>query len=141
MHLNISSLLCSLTRGQREQFATILDQVSTTAVHQKFFSSSWDTRIPRSIKEVRNLYVRGKHAIIPNLPWPPVTNVGDHGYVLLKDCVADLLGHGFDVDSIDDAVIPTVVTKSSETKVTKGILDNFVNTHDVLFLCIRNGVE
>ncbi|MFY7881041.1 MAG: hypothetical protein ACOVR6_01995 [Fimbriimonas sp.] len=140
MHLNISSLLCSLTRGQREQFATILDQVSATAVRQKVFSSSWDTKIPRSIKEVRNLYVRGKHAIIPNLPRPPVTNVGDHGYVSLKDCVADLLGHGFDVDSIDDAVIPTVVTKSSETKVAKGILDNFVNTHinshDVLCLYI-----
>ena len=58
MHLNISSLLCSLTRGQREQFATILDQVSATAVRQKIFSSSWDTRIPRSIKEVQNLYVR-----------------------------------------------------------------------------------
>jgi hypothetical protein len=129
IHLNISSLLCSLTQGQREQFATILDQVSATAVHQNLVSTTWDTRVPRSIKDVQNLYVRGKHAIIPSLPWPPVTNVGDHGYVSLKDCVADLLGHGFVVDSIDDALVPPVVTKSSETKVAKRIQDNVVNTH------------
>jgi hypothetical protein len=45
------------------------------------------------MRDLRNLYVRGKHAIIPNLPRPPVSLLGDHGYVCLKDCVADMLGH------------------------------------------------
>jgi hypothetical protein len=39
MHLNISGLLCSLTRGQREQLAVILEQIGTTAVHQSAGSS------------------------------------------------------------------------------------------------------
>jgi hypothetical protein len=33
LHLDISSLLCSLTREQREQFAVILQQIAATAVH------------------------------------------------------------------------------------------------------------
>ena len=128
LHLNISGLLCSLTRGQREQFAVILQQTATTAVRHSLASSPWNTRLPSSMRDIRNFYVRGKNAIIPNLPRPPVSLVADHGYVCLKDCVADLLGHGLDVDSIDNATVPDVVRKSSETAAAKRILDNVVNT-------------
>lgn len=72
-------------------------------------SLPWDTRLPTSMRDIRNLYVRGKHAVIPNLPRPPVSLVADHGYVCLRDCVADLLGHGIDVDSIDDVSAPHVI--------------------------------
>ncbi len=91
-------------------------------------SSPWDTRLPTSMRDIRNLYVRGKHAIIPNLPRPPVSLVADHGYVCLKDCVADLLGHGIGVDSIDGGTVPYAIRKSSKTAAAKRILDNNVNT-------------
>ena len=44
--------------------------------------------------------MKGKDALIPNLPRPTVQLVQEHAYVSLRDCVADLLGHGFDVDNI-----------------------------------------
>lgn len=54
------------------------------------------------MRDVRNFYIHGKHAIIQNLPWPPVSVVGDVGHVSLKDCVVDLLGNEFIIDSMDD---------------------------------------
>jgi hypothetical protein len=33
LHLDISSLVCSLTREQPDPFAVILQQIATTAVH------------------------------------------------------------------------------------------------------------
>jgi len=55
--------------------------------------------------------MKGKNAILPNLPRPSVRLIDEHAYVSLHDCVADLLGHGLDVqhiseiDPLDAAVI------------------------------------
>ncbi|MFN9978418.1 MAG: hypothetical protein ACK53Y_00820, partial [bacterium] len=61
--------------------------------------SLWTTKIPTSPNDMRSLYVAGKHSIIQNLPRPSVTELTNHAYVSLRECVADLLGHGFDIDT------------------------------------------
>lgn len=127
MHLNVASLVCTLTRSQRDQLAVILDQVTTAAVNQFSAEASekvWSTKIPRTPGDIRNLYVRGKFAILPNLPRPPVLIVGDHGYVSLKDCVADLLGHGLEVDNVVALESCSVVSKVSESAAAQKMLQN-----------------
>ena len=62
--------------------------------------------MPTSYPDLRRLFLKGKHAFLPNIPRPPVNTLKEHSYVSLFDCVIDLLGHGIDLDiitgSIDD---------------------------------------
>jgi len=128
MHLNIAGLVSSITSGQREKLAKVLEQVVTVARRQCSEdvkrSSTWSTRVPTTSYELRAKYVEGKHAILPNLPRPPVQQIGEHAYVSLKDCVADLLGHGLNVDNINLTRGAVTVTKISETQRAQRILDN-----------------
>ena len=46
-------------------------------------------------KQFQEIFVKGKDALIPNLPRPKVVPLKEHAYVLpLKHCIQDLLGHG-----------------------------------------------
>ena len=128
MHLNIAGLVSSLTSGQREKLASVLAQVVTVTRQQQSFDSElrsdWHTRVPMTSSELRAKYVEGKHAILPNLPRPPVQQIGDHAYVSLKDCIADLLGHGLNIDNIELTSSDVTVCKISETKRAQRILAN-----------------
>jgi hypothetical protein len=44
--------------------------------------------------DICTFYLEGKWAIIPNLPCPTVTQIGEHVYVTLTVCIVDLLDHG-----------------------------------------------
>ena len=57
-------------------------------------NSRWTMQVPMTAAQFRAKYIEGKHALLPTLPRPLVSMVGDHGYASLRDCVADLLGHG-----------------------------------------------
>jgi hypothetical protein len=132
MHLNVASLVCTSTRSQCDQLALIFDQVTKAAVNQFCADTSekvWSTRIPRTPGDIRNLYVCGKFSILPNLPRPTVFIVGDHGYVSLKDCIADVLGHGLELDNVVAHESCGVVSKLSDSAVAKQILQNAKNSH------------
>ena len=58
--------------------------------------------LPCSSQLMRSLYMKGKNAILPNLPRPSVRLIDEHAYVSLYDCVADLLRHGLDVQHISE---------------------------------------
>jgi len=60
----------------------------------------WETRIPTTNSLIWSLYARGRFAMIPNTPKPQVHVIGGHAYVSLKDWVADILAHGYEVDVI-----------------------------------------
>ena len=141
LHMNIAGLVASITSGQREKLATVLRQVVTVTRRQGSdeLPSQWDTRVPMTVQEIRSMYVEGNHAILPNLPRPPVHLIGDHAYVSLRDCVSDLLGHGMEVDCIERATHGAAVTRISETMRAQRILDNSQRLHvgsDVLTLYI-----
>lgn len=126
MHMNIAGLVSAMTTGQRDKLATVLEQVVTVTRRQCLSkrSSNWCTQVPVTTSELRAKYVKGKHALLPNLPRPPVQRIGDHAYVSLIDCVADLLGHGLPVDSIERNGGNLTVSKISESLKAQHIRDN-----------------
>jgi hypothetical protein len=67
--------------------------------HQKR-NNIWETKIPTAYSLIQSLYARGKFAMIPNTPKLQVHVIGGHAYVSLKDCIADILAHGYVVDII-----------------------------------------
>ena len=132
LHMNIAELVGSLTSGQRNKLSTVLCQVVSVTRRQCSndpLSSRWDTRVPTSVAELRSMYVEGCHALLPNLPRPPVHVIGSHAYVSLKDCVADLLGHGIDVDCIKRAEEGELVRRISESTRAQRILENSKTLH------------
>jgi hypothetical protein len=44
--------------------------------------------------------MEGRYPMLPNLPRPSIHVIDDHACVRLHDCVANLLGHGFLLNSI-----------------------------------------
>jgi len=93
-HVGMASLLCTLTRQQRDDLASLLKMcIQITQQHEKA-SQTLKTILPCTAQLMRSLYVKGKNAILPSLPRPSIRMIGDHAYVSLCDCVADLLGHG-----------------------------------------------
>ncbi len=80
------------------------------------------TRLPCSYQLMRSLYIKGKGAMLPNLPRPSVQWIGEHAYISLFECVADLLGHGLDVQHICDST-------SSDAVLSDACCSNF------LFIC------
>jgi hypothetical protein len=95
-----------------------------TSVSERHVETLWRTRLPTSGGAICKLYVRGKHAILPNLPRPKVQMVGSHAYVSLRDCIADLLGHGCSVDTITPRQPDQPVINISHSDRAQRILHN-----------------
>jgi hypothetical protein len=64
-------------------------------------ATRWFTRMPDSFQDMRHLYLEGKTSFIPNLPRPNVIRLQRHAYVSVIDCIADILAHGLDLDTIN----------------------------------------
>jgi len=152
IHLNISKLLCSLTRNQHKELSIIFNQMQMQLCTIDQYSQStaneasggkavqWHTKMPRSLTDFRNFYLRDKNVIIPNLPRPSVSVVADHAYISLMECVSDLLGHGFPIDDIKDGTPQHKVNQISECVAAKNIYNNMLNSplgqHNALCLFI-----
>jgi hypothetical protein len=91
LHVDISSLVSTLTSGQRSKLASVLNRTVLVIKKQQrsgIVSPCWRTTVPRSPAEMRRFYVKGKYAVLPNLPRPDVCMLRDHATVSLIDCVA-----------------------------------------------------
>ena len=69
------------------------------------------TQLPSTETEFRQIYLRGTHAIVPNLPQPEVTSIEEHSHVSIKQCVSDFSGKGYFPD-----VIPNI-SSSNQKKI------------------------
>ena len=145
LHISVAALTLTLTVGQRVKFAEILQQVYDMGANQTMSTSGqWSTSIPRSFNMLRSMYVRGKYAMLQNLPRPPVSNVDGHAYISLRDCVADLLAFGLEIEKLDCCASVKVESKCgihhlSETPRCQKIWENAValhSTEDILCLYI-----
>ena len=134
MHHTISSLVATLTVGQKHMLAESLNKTSVVVTKRcKAELASeriWLTQIPTTASLIRKYYVEGTYAILPNLPRPKVQMLGDHAYVSLRDCVADLLAHGFELDTISKNLPGQAVTKISQSERAQRILHNAEILHD-----------
>ena len=77
--------------------------------------STWDTKVPMCYSDIQKCNCCGHYALIQKKSRPGVTMVGERAYVLLSDCITDLLGHGFKVDNITHVVSEKPITKISQT--------------------------
>ena len=59
--------------------------------------------IPTNMKLLDQRYLKRKHSFMQNIPRPPVTEIGNHAYVSLKSCIADLLArHDSEIEILTD---------------------------------------
>jgi hypothetical protein len=127
MHHSIAGLVSTLTTGQQCMLGKVIKAITSVSerhVRGKKRETLWRTRLPTSGVDIHKLYVRGKHAILPNLPRPKVQMVGSHAYVSLRDCIADLLGHGCSVDCITPRQPDQPVINISHSDRAQRILHN-----------------
>ena len=129
--VKLAELTSSMTLGQQTKFTEVMyQQNKVNQLHQSSHGNeSWLSCMPTNYPDLRKLFLKGKHAFLPNLPRSPVNTLKEHSYVSLIDCVADLLGHGMDLDVItcridDFKDKDTPVQFVNETKRAKEILDN-----------------
>ena len=95
MMLSLTHFMLSLSRTQREEFASVLNATTASTVRRITQTSSLPISIPvpTTKQQLRSIFSEGKKAIIPNLPHPQVRVVADHAYTLPSECLADYLGH------------------------------------------------
>ena len=126
MHHGIACLVSTLTKGQNAMVAEVLHNVvkvlGRKSIQMK--ESTWETKVPMSYSDIQKWYCKGRYAVLQNLPRPGVTMVGEHAYVSLTDCIADLLAHGFEGDNIGPVARGEPITMISQTARAQRILNN-----------------
>ena len=129
-HMKIALLASKLTFSERKLLASVVDGTSKI-VHKRMsealsghISKLKLTSLPTSTNSIRSRYVEGKFSILKNLPRPVVRCIDAHGYVSLKDCIADILAHGLELDIITVQAEQVLdVSKISESKYAREIFD------------------
>ena len=131
--VKLAELISSMTSGQQTKFTEVMyQQKKVNQLYQSFHGNeSWLSCMPTSYPDLRMLFIKGKHAFLPNLPIPPVNTLKEHVYVSLMDCVAVLQRHGMDLDVITGSIDnlkdkDTPVQFITETKRAKEIWDNAI---------------
>ena len=78
---------------------------------------TWSTNIPETSNEMRKLYLEGRHAIVPNLPHPPILeNIPSHAHLSIIDCIEDYLAHSRTGQAIEAITAQTLATTSSVSR-------------------------
>ncbi|MFO0446392.1 MAG: hypothetical protein ACK51L_01875 [bacterium] len=149
MHHSIAALVSSSMTGQQHMLAKVLSDVAAVLIKQlsnvdkkmdnkaaidlyycQKGNNIWETRIPTTYSLIWSLYARGKFAMIPNTPKPQVHVIGGHAYVSLKDCIADILAHGYELDVITPMTDgDTSVMSISQSARAQRILRNAERSH------------
>ena len=118
MHHTITTLVATMGTGQQHLLAETSKSVTSVLTRLRTNNNTrnvWATRIPTSRKTIRNIYCEGKYFLLPHLPRSQIKLLHDHAYVSLKDCIANLLAHGFEVDTISKVGEGEAVTKLSQS--------------------------
>ena len=99
--LELSSLLVQLTDTQRQVLANILMTAGNNG--NKDMSIFKTIRLPTSQDDFNQLFLTGKHAILPNLPHPtPLTaDNGSHSYISLPDLLANEFAKSTEYDDFE----------------------------------------
>lgn len=150
VQMEIAQLCFLLTKTQNTRLASILGQcyeigcengysqaihdVKTTEESVEYKpgkvvkgAHTFGTHIPKSWNDLRNHHLQGPRAIVQNLPIPEVrSDIKNHSYVSLIDCIRDFLGHRSlsDIALIDDKTanaLPDTVNHLSESRRAQAI--------------------
>ena len=80
LQAKLAELISSLTLGQQIKFTEVMyQQNKVNQLHQPSHGNkSWLSYLPPSYPDLRRLFLKGKHAFLPNLPRPPVNTLKEH---------------------------------------------------------------
>ena len=127
-HILLTKLVSSISHGDRMMLSQILSDTVQIVKKQMLWDHSSGhklTSIPTTASCIRCRYVEGKYSIIRNLPYPPVQVVDGHAYVSLRDCVADILANGVELDFIEPSTnmtsSPTQILLSPVRKISESV--------------------
>ena len=117
-------LALGMTVREREELVTVVNQLLRVTREPGAGGGGATGRVEiQSLLPCGAAHLRAmlytKDGLVGAMPHPKVYFDGDHAYVLATDCVADLLGHGFQVDSItrtEEADAPLHVQQISHAK-------------------------
>eukprot|EP00957_Ditylum_brightwellii_P084805 6447922-Ditylum_brightwellii.AAC.1 len=77
--------------------------------------------MPRSSKDMRNLYTKGKYPILKNIPYPSMNVFDKFIHISLNKMCSDLFGFGYDVGVVPSTIeFPAFYNSSIRTSVYQG---------------------
>ena len=82
----------------------------------------YETSVPTSDAEMRNLYIVGRNSVIQNLPRPNVSMVNNHSYVSIKQCIANFFAASKMPEKKSDYNI-NVIHNISDSKICKEVYE------------------
>ena len=133
MHLNMCRFAIELSRRQRENLAELLNLVVAherkTTIRALPNDGVLQLQVPRTDNELREMFVKGQYAMIPNLPRPSVVDVGDHVYVSPLECIQDALAHGIELQTISNWRKSSGVVHLGQSEAAREILDKSRNVY------------
>ena len=91
---------------------------------------------------IRSTYLKGKHALLPNLPYPEVEMKSGHAYASLTECISYFLASGHETETIDTNTSVGPVVHLSESKVAKDIYKKGLSfcgdsEEDLVVICVN----
>jgi hypothetical protein len=114
-HILITLFLLTLATNQQEMFASIMEValvLNEKASQQRLLNTTAplsQTSPPSSMKDSRNRYLRDPQSIVSNLACPEIHFRHDHAYVLVRDCIANLLAHGREVNAFNSVKLQSEI--------------------------------
>ena len=121
LHLLIADMCSKVPKSARHSLAKLVKLVESVVLDrlQSKSSPADDDAIyplPKTPGEIRNLFMEGRRAVLPNLAHPdPVMLDDDHSYVSPIDVFAHHCGYGIPSDVVVNGVSPPSVTSITES--------------------------
>jgi hypothetical protein len=132
LSLCISKLVSTLSglNAKRSSSVQIISPTKSPVISPGIPQANWSVSVPTSPSLMRSRIMEGSHAILANLPHPPVKRIGtDHAYVSLKDIVADFLEHGTPYEKIGKLAKGEGVRRAGESRQAEPILERAKSLH------------
>jgi hypothetical protein len=109
-HILITLFLLTLTTNQQEMFDSIME--FTLVLNEKASQQRLlNTTVPLSqtsplsyMQDFWNLYLRDPQSIVSNTACPEIHFRHGHAYVTVRDCIANLLAHGREVNAFNSGI-------------------------------------
>jgi hypothetical protein len=109
-HILIKIFLLALTTNQQDMFASIMEftlVLNEKASQQRLLNTTVplsQTSQPSSMQDFRNRYLRDPQSIVSNLAFPEIYFCHGHVYVAVRDCLANFLAHGREVNEFNSGM-------------------------------------
>ena len=117
LHIDVCDFMLKLSSTQQWQMLRILNTAKMTELQ--------NTRIPRSLSEIRTFYTDNQQSIIQSMPIPKIFQYDNHVCVKINDVLNHILSNGVDIPVIKSSSFDNLSVDNSS-------LLNTMVVHDIL---------